>query len=65
VKLPNSDAHLEAVYDLVNRQSSEAKRAEVARIARLAAEHRARALAKTMKAAIPPGRNEDGHPTTK
>jgi hypothetical protein len=54
VKLPNSDAHLEAVYDLVNRQSSEARRAEVARIARLAAEYRATQLA--MKAPARPAK---------
>jgi len=59
VKLPDSDAHLEATYDLVNRQSTEAKRLEVARAAKLAAEHRAAQLAKTMKAAQPPGRNKN------
>jgi len=56
--LPNSDAHLEAVYDTVNKQQGETKRAEVARAARLAAEFRSQQLAKTMKAAIPPGRNK-------
>jgi len=58
VKLPDSDAMVEQVYDLVNRQSSEAKRLEVARAAALAAAYRAQQLAKTLKAAVPPGRKE-------
>jgi len=49
---------VEQVYDLVNRQSSEAKRLEVARAAALAAAYRAQQLAKTLKAAVPPGRKE-------
>jgi hypothetical protein len=49
MKLPDSDTMVEQVYDLVNRQSSEARRLEVARAAKLAAEHRAAQLAKAMK----------------
>jgi len=64
VKLPDSDAMLEQTYDLVNKQAGEKNRLEVARAAKLAAEHRARALAKTLKAALPPGRNDDGHSAT-
>jgi len=59
-KLPDSNAHLEAVYDLVNRQQGEARRGEVARAAKLAAEYRAAALAtKALKAAMPPERNKN------
>ncbi len=58
MKLPDSDAHLEAVFDLVNKQADERNRLEVARAAALAAAFRAAQLAKTLKAALPPGRNK-------
>lgn len=42
--IPMSDTLLESVYDLVNRQDGEVARAECARIALLAAQHRAQQL---------------------
>jgi len=47
--MPASDRLVEQVYDTVNRQGSEAKRAEVARAAALAAQYRAQQLAKKGK----------------
>ena len=47
--LPESDALVEQVYDTVNQQSGERRRAEVARAALLAAQYRARQLARKEK----------------
>lgn len=44
--MPASDKLVEQVYDVVNAQRTEQARAAVARAAALAAEHRAKQLAK-------------------
>lgn len=57
--LPQSDWMVEGVYDVVNKQSSERARAEVARAALLAAQYRAGQLAKASKPALTPKRAGD------
>lgn len=49
--MPQSDALVEGLYNLVNRQGSERARADVARAALLAAQFRAEQLSRAAKAA--------------